>query len=297
MRTTSWRYIFLFPDCADSPQNSSEAGLNVLKLDKTSEAFSKMISGFCTDCIVLSAEAKTTDKDGKRMGVKEGIYTHHTIVTDIGKVQGLNAAMVKCNGQIDFVGGFDSLNLINMGGDMPAEGSASGHSHGDMGSKSSPMAGSDRLSNPLASLYKGASPAALALAGGGLLTLAGTAVSALAGVMLATKSKLPGGVTVFFAAGAEGTENIFTANSTQVKSGFYIQKQDKLHLSAEVINYDAAAKEIYLSIEYEYVPGRQPGYLDVSLGAINVDGCARSAKEAMGRLNSLRTLNVSHVLI
>jgi hypothetical protein len=255
-----------------------------LKLDKTSEAFSKMISGFCTDCIVLSAEAKTTDKDGKRMGVKEGIYTHHTIVTDIGKIQGLNAAMVKCNGELDFLGGFDSLNLINMGG-MSSEGPTAGHAHGDSGPKSSQTAGSDHPSNPLASFYKGASPATLALASGGLLTLAGTAVSALAGVMLATKSKLPGGATVFFAAGAEGTENIFTANSTQVKSGFYVQKQDKLHLSAEVINYDNAAKDIYLSIEYEYVPGRPPGYLDVSLGAINVDGCARSAKEAMSMLD------------
>jgi hypothetical protein len=256
-----------------------------------------MIAGFCTDCIVLSAETKTTDRDGKRIGVTQGIYTHHTIVTDIGKTQYLNAAMVKCDGKIDFFGGFDSLNLINMGGGggmggggMSAEGSAGGHSHGNMGSTSSPMASADQASNPLASLYKGVSAATLALAGGGLLTLAGTAVSALAGVMIATNSKLPGGATVFIAVGAEGTENIFTANSTQVKSGFYVQKQDKMHLSAEVINYDSFAKEIYLSIEYEYILGQQPGYLDVSWGAINVDGCARSATEAMGIVISLQTL-------
>jgi hypothetical protein len=235
-----------------------------------------MVSGFCTDCVILSAQTKTTDNTGKKTDISAGIYTHHVIMTDIGKFQTLNPAMVKCKGTIDPIGGFDSLNLINMGGGLMAE-SSSGHSHGG-----APAAGgADQKSSTLSAMSKGALPGTYALATGAFLALSGVAMSALGTAMLATGYKVPGGTSVFVGAGAEGSTNVFTANNSMVKSGYYVQPNDKMHLAAEVINYDSFSKDIFLSMEYEYIKGHPEGYLDVAMGAINVDGCAKSDKEGM----------------
>jgi hypothetical protein len=240
-----------------------------------------MIKGFCTDCVVLSAVTKTTDKNGMRTDTKGGIYTHHVLMTDIGKPQSLNSAMVKCGGSINPIAGFDSLNLINMGGGLMAE-TPGGHTHS--GSSMAPKAaGTGQPASPWSRLGKDSPPGTYMLATGALLSLSGAAMSALGTAVMQSGYTMPGGISVFVGTGPEGTPNVFTANSSMVKSGYYVQPTDKMHLAAEVINYDSFTKEIYLSIEYEYLTGRPEGYLDVSLGAINVDGCAKSEKEAMGK--------------
>lgn len=129
---------------------------------------------------------------------------------------------------------------------------------------------------------------------GAMKTIAGTTLSALAAALLATNtdisistSYMPRSASVLVGAGAETTEIVFAANSTTVKTGYYVQRQDKMLLQAEVINYDPMAKDVYLSLVYEYIPNieKGEGWLDVAMGAINVDGRARSANDAMSTLS------------
>jgi hypothetical protein len=259
-----------------------EGSPTVFKLDANSDAFNMFISGFCTDCMVLSAQGKVVDQDGKKLDIDKGVYTHHVLMTDIGKQAFLNPAMVKCDNSLNLIGGFDSLNLIQVGGGVFGQ-TAGGAGHASHGEKATSM-------SLAADMALGNAAGLMLLATGALMTIAGTALSTLAGVLLATNTEIssltksmPMGASVFVAAGAEGTGNVFTANSTTVKTGFFVQKQDKMLLQAEVVNYDSITKDIYLSLEYEYMTGvgQKEGWLDVAMGAINVDGCAKSGNDAM----------------
>jgi hypothetical protein len=231
--------------------------------------------------MVLSAQSKVMDKDGKKLDIKQGVYTHHVLMTSIGKMQALSPAVVKCDNNLNLFGGFDSLGLIPVGpGFFGQNTGGSSHSHGGMGMKT--IAAENPQTSALSSMASGAGSAVLALASGALLTIAGAALTGLGAAMLVT-GKVPEvarGASVFMGAGAEGSENVFAANSSSIKTGYLVQKKDKILMSAEVINYDPIPKDVYLSFEYEYMP-RSSDFMDVSMAALNVDGCAKSLKEAM----------------
>jgi hypothetical protein len=76
--------------------------------------------------------------------------------------------------------------------------------------------------------------------------------------------KLMPPMSIFVGQGSEGGANSFSAGSTSsVKSGFHIQKTDKITLLAELVNYNTVKTPVYLALEYEYLPNRPEGYLDV----------------------------------
>jgi hypothetical protein len=58
-----------------------------------------------------------------------------------------------------------------------------------------------------------------------------------------------------------------------VKSVYAIPKNATMTLTMEAINYDDREKDIFLSLDYEYLLSRPSGYMDVGMGAINFDGC------------------------
>jgi hypothetical protein len=113
----------------------------------------------------------------------------------------------------------------------------------------------------LSTLVEGDGASMMMLVTGALVTIAGTTHLALATALQATNNtdisiftfSMPHGALVFVGAEAEGTENVYTANSTTVKTGYYVQKQDKMLLRVEVVKYDSMAKGLYLSLEYEYI--------------------------------------------
>lgn len=49
-------------------------------------------------------------------------------------------------------------------------------------------------------------------------------------------------------------------------------------MQSEIVNYDNKAKDIYLTIDLEYLPGKTPGLLDVGMGAISLN-CSNWAME------------------
>jgi hypothetical protein len=87
------------------------------------------------------------------------------------------------------------------------------------------------------------------------------------------------GISVFIGQGDEGSAMTFTAKNSPIKSGFWIGDKDKFNVMSEAINYDNVAKDMYISMEYEYLPmpSRPKEYYDVGMGAINVSPCSSIA--------------------
>jgi hypothetical protein len=87
-----------------------------------------------------------------------------------------------------------------------------------------------------------------------------------------------GNVSVFLGKGDELDGKVFAAKGEAVKSGFHIDKTDRINFAAEVVNYNDFDKDVYLRLEYEYITGRPSGYLDIGMGAINIGECGQSLK-------------------
>jgi hypothetical protein len=93
------------------------------------------------------------------------------------------------------------------------------------------------------------------------------------------KSKRQAGFSVFVGGGGSvGSGNPFsTRPGSNVKSGYWIGPRSEMQLTSEIINYDPVEKDLYLTLDVEWSPGRDPDMLDVGMGAINADAC--NAKE------------------
>jgi hypothetical protein len=89
--------------------------------------------------------------------------------------------------------------------------------------------------------------------------------------------KRQGMYSIFIGKGNEGDATRFSAlNNTEVKSGYWIGAKDKIGLTAEVVNYKNEEQKVYLTMDYDYstFKGARPkDYLDVGLGAIQVEQC------------------------
>jgi len=73
--------------------------------------------------------------------------------------------------------------------------------------------------------------------------------------------------------GSEGSGSAYAAKNTTVKSGVYISPSDRFTFMAELVNYDPKEKPIYLSLDYEWVPGKISGLLDVGMGVMGASSC------------------------
>jgi hypothetical protein len=94
----------------------------------------------------------------------------------------------------------------------------------------------------------------------------------------AEASGLMPAVAVFVGGGgSSGSGSAFAVPNSEVKSGVYIGKADTFQFSSEIVNYDPKAKDIFLTIDYEWVPGKIAGLLDVGLSALSADACFNPA--------------------
>ena len=89
-------------------------------------------------------------------------------------------------------------------------------------------------------------------------------------------SKRQFGMSVFIGGGGSvGSGNPFSPRpGTNIKSGYWIGKGGGMQLTSELVNYDPKEKDIYLTLDVEWVPGKDPNMLDVGMGAISADRCA-----------------------
>jgi hypothetical protein len=75
-------------------------------------------------------------------------------------------------------------------------------------------------------------------------------------------------MNLFIGKGNEGDAAIFSPLniSSPVKSGFWFSKTSQPIIIAEVVNYKKSPQQVYLTLDYEYLPfpARPTGWLDVS---------------------------------
>jgi hypothetical protein len=73
--------------------------------------------------------------------------------------------------------------------------------------------------------------------------------------------------------GSVGSGSAFAVSNTvsEVRSGAYVAKGDTFQFSSEIINYDPVDKDIYLTLDFEWVPGKVNSLHDVGMGAVNLD--------------------------
>jgi hypothetical protein len=80
--------------------------------------------------------------------------------------------------------------------------------------------------------------------------------------------------STFIVNGGDGSMVEFAvkkASGNNVKSCHAIPKDTSMIYVMEAINYDHYPKDIFLSLNYQYLPSRPSGYMDVSIVAINCD--------------------------
>jgi hypothetical protein len=83
-------------------------------------------------------------------------------------------------------------------------------------------------------------------------------------------------MSVFIGQGDEGTATSFFAKGSSVKTGYFIGKKDTFSMLAEVVNYEKKEQEVYVTIDYEYIPNmpsRPKEWYEVGMGALTVTPC------------------------
>jgi len=104
-------------------------------------------------------------------------------------------------------------------------------------------------------------------------------VPGLRGVSMA---RIP--MSSFVGQGSEGGANIFAVKNSPIKTGFLIGKDDKFIISAELVNYKPKPTNIYLELEYEYLPGHPAGYIDAVTFALNLQNTTLSSNGNPGNI-------------
>ncbi|KAF1809059.1 hypothetical protein P152DRAFT_174848 [Eremomyces bilateralis CBS 781.70] len=197
--------------------------------------------------MVLRAQAQVAFANGSRQDTGFGVYTHHIIMMDIGRPMVTLPVEARCkNGTKG--GGFDSLGALGgaaMGG-MGGSGAGApsgGHSHGRKNKRQHDHSGSE--GTPMAP----------------------------EGISVPPGFQMPA-ISVLVGTGEDASPQVFASKDPKVKSGFYIGSNDTFTAMVEAVNYNPYEKDIYLSMDYEYIPGpREPGWLNSGIGSISIDGC------------------------
>lgn len=73
--------------------------------------------------------------------------------------------------------------------------------------------------------------------------------------------------------GADNSVTNYTSPDGKFNSGFYVSKSDLILSAGEVINNNDEPKKIYVIADIEYLPGKQPDFLDSSIQALFISGC------------------------
>jgi hypothetical protein len=190
--------------------------------------------------MVLWAQADLAAKDGSKVDIGSGVYSHHILMSSIGHAQVRPIVQPPACGNGKKPGsGFESLLGVGMNG-MHGGGMSGKAGHGQTKHKRQ--------------IPKGIDPASIA--------------------------KFMPKSSVFIGQGDEGSPMTFVDPSKSIKSGFYLGgggKDEAMVLLAEAINYNKISTEVYVKMEYEYIPNMSAApkdYYDVGLAAINVSPCS-----------------------
>jgi hypothetical protein len=73
--------------------------------------------------------------------------------------------------------------------------------------------------------------------------------------------------------GSVGSGSAFAVPTrvSDVRSGAYVGPKDTFQFSSEIINYDRVDKDIYLTLDFEWVPGKVENLHNVGMGSVGLD--------------------------
>jgi hypothetical protein len=78
----------------------------------------------------------------------------------------------------------------------------------------------------------------------------------------------------FIVSGNDEASNFFTSPDGKFNSGYAISKQPRFAMQAELVNYLPIDQKVYITMEYEYVPGKIADAADASVSLFSVTGCS-----------------------
>ena len=80
-------------------------------------------------------------------------------------------------------------------------------------------------------------------------------------------------MSVFMAGATETGYLTYAAVNNKLKSGYYLSKDRNMLNMIDVINYNNQERDVYISAEIEYLPGKPQGYLDTRQERVDPGMC------------------------
>jgi hypothetical protein len=83
----------------------------------------------------------------------------------------------------------------------------------------------------------------------------------------------------FWSSGNERETKVYTSTNGAIKSGYYIKPTDKFMLYSELMNMDPVEKHVYITGDFEYLPGRQKDYMDTKAIWLQLGQCGEDIQD------------------
>lgn len=93
-------------------------------------------------------------------------------------------------------------------------------------------------------------------------------------------------VDLFFSTGNERSPIIYNNPNATVQAGYYIGNKDNFVLESEVINNALVEQNVYIYFNYEYIPGKQPGFQNTKTIWLSTDAKPCGSKAAANPLDA-----------
>jgi hypothetical protein len=80
-------------------------------------------------------------------------------------------------------------------------------------------------------------------------------------------------MSLFMAGSEDIGGSVFTTDDGSLNSGYYISPVDPIMMMGDVVNLSNDTRVVYTKADIDYVPGKVPGMMDVSVQMLNVGQC------------------------
>ena len=96
-----------------------------------------------------------------------------------------------------------------------------------------------------------------------------------------------------FGSGDDGLPIIYGSKDPSLKAGYYLSPESRVYHFSEFINYSNKSREIYITSEVEYVPGKAPGFRDSMMGTVSALGCGIAYRKSRSSYLRIHLLTLS----
>jgi hypothetical protein len=71
--------------------------------------------------------------------------------------------------------------------------------------------------------------------------------------------------------GSVGSSSVFAVKNSRFKSGAYVGPSDSFLYTSEVVNYDPVDKDVYLTLDFEWLPKKTKSLLNTGMGFVGLN--------------------------